>query len=179
MRVSMEVGVRVAPAGRCFTVLALAGVNVEPTARGRGLGALVTQAAFAELERLQAEQIDGGPPAPSCCLFQTGFAMPFYLKLGARTVRKEAIVEGSTGALAFTDKHVMIWPAAALWPPPPAAGAGAAVGVSAATEQASGGGGSLGYPLSIIDACGFTGSWAWWRQPAPGMEPASVACARL
>ena len=44
----------------CFTVLALTGVNVSPNTRGRGLGQLVTQAAFAQLSRVPQEAPKGG-----------------------------------------------------------------------------------------------------------------------
>ena len=160
-------------AARHFTVLALTGVTVSPSVRGRGLGQLVIQAAFAQLALLQEEAapeaVEAAQP-PACCLFQTGSAMPFYQKLGARVIDRTSIVQGADGGqLAFTDKFVMIWPSSCPWPPP----------VSAADNQ---GPSSIRPPEHsptedaplLVDACGYTGSWARWREAAPGTAPSAA-----
>lgn len=126
---------------RTLTVVGLSGVNVHPDARGRGLGTLVVRSAFGQVSA----------SAAVACLFQTGSAMPFYQRLGARVVDSVALVttvNGPEGLVrqqpAFTDSYVMIWPATARWP------------------QRAG---------TQIDTQGYTGSWAWWREFAPGRPP--------
>ncbi|MBK8475348.1 MAG: GNAT family N-acetyltransferase [Opitutaceae bacterium] len=95
-------------------VLALAGVCTAPECRGRGFGAAVVRAAFAQVDR----------GAFSVALFQT--AVPdFYAKLGARTVSNAFVNSryrpGDRGSAEhpWWDPNVMIYPAAFRWPEGP------------------------------------------------------------
>lgn len=92
-------------------VLALAGVCTAPEFRGRGLGAAVVRAVFA--------QVDAG--SFGVALFQT--AVPsFYAKLGARAVENAFVNSrhrpGDRGSAGhpWWDPNVMIYPAAFCWP---------------------------------------------------------------
>lgn len=92
-------------------VMALAGVCTAPEFRGRGLGAAVVRAAFA--------QVDSG--SFGVALFQT--AVPgFYVKLGARAVgnafMNSRYQSGDRGSAErpWWDANVMIYPAAYPWP---------------------------------------------------------------
>lgn len=92
-------------------VLALAGVCTAPEFRGRGRGAAVVRAAFA--------QVDGGSFGVS--LFQTSVPS-FYAKLGARAVENAFVNSrhrpGDRGSAGhpWWDPNVMIYPAAFCWP---------------------------------------------------------------
>ena len=80
---------------------------------------------------------------------------------------------GHTGnvPLAFTDKFVMIYPGTCAWPPGAAAPDDGSTSLGTAVEKIT--------SWSIIDACGYTGSWAWWREPAPGRPPPPRSQANL
>jgi predicted N-acetyltransferase YhbS len=89
-------------------VLALAGVCTDPTVRGQGMGAAVVLRGFEKLTELDL----------SVCLFQTG-VVPFYEKLGARTVENRFVNRQHASDPAtnpWWDKAVMIYPADADWP---------------------------------------------------------------
>ncbi|MEM0914970.1 MAG: GNAT family N-acetyltransferase [Planctomycetota bacterium] len=94
-----------------ITVLALSSVATDPPHRGHGHGLAVVRDAFARL----------ASPGPRVCLFQTGLARVFYEKLGARCV-DNWFFDGTSAAPKanpWSDRYVMIYPAAAAWPTGP------------------------------------------------------------
>lgn len=94
--------------GKTLEALGLAGVCVMPAHRGRGLGKLVVQKAF--------EQVDRGEYPLS--LFQTGVPT-FYRRLGAvevnNTFENSAIVAAPERSL-WWEPFVMVYPGTAAWP---------------------------------------------------------------
>lgn len=91
----------------CQTILALAGVCVDPDYRGRGLGAEIVRRAW--------KPVDEG--RFSLSLFQTG-APGFYERLGARLVDNRFVnrLTAESNVSPWWDPHVMIYPADADWP---------------------------------------------------------------
>ncbi len=87
-----------------IVVGALASVCVPVHARGQGLGAKITQAAFDYLPELGAEVSQ----------FQTGVPK-FYEKLGGRLI-SNPLVNGTNPKHPFWDPFAMIWPGTYDWP---------------------------------------------------------------
>lgn len=91
-----------------MNVLALASVCSDPDLRGKGLGVLVTRAAF--------EQVGQGD-WPTVSLFQT--PVPgFYKKLGCRIVTNRFVnrlSEKDTEANPWRDDTIMIYPESHRW----------------------------------------------------------------
>lgn len=96
-------------AGR-MTILALAGVAVEESKRGRGLGRTVVRAAL--------ERVDRG--AFTYSLFQTEpHNRCFYEKLGASLVDNKVVnslAEPATDESPFWDELILRYPAGPGWP---------------------------------------------------------------
>jgi len=91
-----------------LTVMALAGVRAHPAQRGRGLGRLIVEAAFGE--------VDAGRYPVS--LFQTGIPA-FYEKLGCRRVTNRfvnSLHPEEPDENPWWDENVMIYPASYAWP---------------------------------------------------------------
>jgi len=92
-----------------LTIAGLSRVCTDPRERGRGLGELVTRAAF--------DTIDGGDF--SFLLFQASQRVrPFYEKLGAVVVDNPVVnsLAADPTARAFWDDVVMRYPAGGEWP---------------------------------------------------------------
>ena len=105
----------VASADGRLTVMALAGVCVDPDRRGLGLGRRIVQEAFAN--------VDSGVYGSS--LFQTSFRVaPFYENLGCRRVGNtfvnslagSGLDEAALRRSVFWDDVVMVYPADCDWP---------------------------------------------------------------
>lgn len=93
---------------REITVMALSGVCVAPSHRGKGLGAKVVRRAF--------ERVDSGEFPVS--LFQTDLPS-FYHRLGAKVVGNRfvnATSEVDPNANPWNDQWIMIYPEAYKWP---------------------------------------------------------------
>lgn len=92
-----------------LTVAALGAVCVDGALQGRGLGACVTAAAFAQV---------ANNPAVVGALFQTGVP-GFYEKLGCRVVANrfvDRLTAVDPDADAFWERCVMVYPADLAWP---------------------------------------------------------------
>lgn len=90
-------------------VLALATVCSDPDLRGKGLGVLVTKAAFQQVTQ---------PEWPDVCLFQTPVPV-FYEKLDSRLVANRFVNlqnEKDPEANPWRDDKIMIHPANFAWP---------------------------------------------------------------
>jgi predicted N-acetyltransferase YhbS len=99
------------PAG-LMRVQGILDVASSDEARGLGLGRRLIRAAW--------DEVDAG--LYPLCLFQTGPAVGYYERLGARVVDNEFFDStGDTpeGQRPFTDEAVMIYPADADWPAGP------------------------------------------------------------
>ncbi len=91
-----------------FNVLALAAVCTDPEKRGLGLGKLVVEKSFAQID-------EGLVPV---CLFQTG-VQEFYEKLNCRRIENRFVNsfdQQEPHKRPFWDKCEMIYPANADWP---------------------------------------------------------------
>jgi ribosomal protein S18 acetylase RimI-like enzyme len=86
--------------GISMPILALAGVCVDTSSRGRGYGEAVVRHVWSRLD----DQV-------RCSLFQTGIAN-FYERMGAVRIHNRITSSGRS----FWDPHALIYPAKTVWP---------------------------------------------------------------